>query len=208
MKKGRVHLPILNRSEEEEPEDDPLVLLRGGRFARVFALMLGVIGLVWIVGHQVRAASPGGEVEIVEKVHSSLRAAPPKPQVENITPDRGDEGGGAPPMPPIEDITPPMPPVEDITPERGEEGGDGVTVDRFGQKRTASGALILEGEDGGGGDEDLGLSQATRDELAQGGFFDPGAFDDAKTVKTKAYVHLMPGLPNEVLYVGIGLILL
>ncbi|WP_146155701.1 4Fe-4S binding protein, partial [Enhygromyxa salina] len=114
--------------------------------------------------------------------------------VEDITPapDRDPEGGGAPPMPPIEDISP----APDQDPE-------GVTVDRFGQKRTASGALILEQ-----GEVERGLSEDTRATLDAGGFFDPTAFDDAEVVKTKAYVHLMPGLPNEVVYVGLGLILL
>jgi hypothetical protein len=174
-------LPILNQ-REDSAEDDPLALLRGGRFARVFALALGVFGLCWIVAHQVHAASPAGDVEVIEKVHTALRAAPPKPPVEDITP-------------------PPMPPVEDITPERPAD--DGVTVDRFGQKRTASGALILED-----GEVERGLPDDTVAELEQGGFFDPDAFADVEVVKTKAYVHLMPGLPNEVVYVGLGLILL
>jgi polyferredoxin len=201
------HLPILNQPEPA-PEDDPLALLRGGRFARVFALVLGVFGLIWIVAHEVRAASPGPELEVIEKVHTAVRAAPPKPPVEDITPDRGpSEGadeGGAPPMPVIEDITPLSPDGPD-----GPDGTDGTTVDRFGQKRTGSGALILEGEREreGAGDE-LGLPQATLDTLDAGGFFDPEAFADVEKVKTKAYVHLMPGLPNEAVYLGIGLILL
>ena len=170
-------LPILN---QPEPEDDPLQLLRGGPFARVFALLLGVFGLIWMVAHEVRAADP--DVEIIEKVHTAVRATPPQP--------------------PVEDITPPMPPVEDITPEHPPDPS-GVTVDRFGQKRTASGALILED-----GEVELGLPEDTISELEQGGFFDPEAFDDVEKVKTKAYVHLMPGLPNQVVYVGIGLILL
>ena len=95
-----------------------------------------------------------------------------------------------------------MPPIEDITPPRSCQD-DGVSVDRFGQKRTASGALILED-----GEVERGLPQDTIDVLDQGGFFDPAAFDDVEKVKTKAYVHLMPGLPNEVVYVGIGVILL
>ncbi len=190
--KPRVHLPILK--QPEPAEDDPLALLRGGRFARAFALVLGVFGLIWIVAHEVRAASPGPEVELVEKVHTALRAAPPPmPEIEDITPDRGDDEQG--------DAPPPMPEIEDITPDRGEE--QGVSVDRFGHKRTASGALILEE-----GEVERGLPDDTIATLDQGGFFDPQAFDDAEKVKTKAYVHLMPGLPNEAVYVGLGLILL
>ncbi len=33
-------------------------------------------------------------------------------------------------------------------------------------------------------------------------------FDDVKTVKKKAYVHLMPGIPNEAFFAGVVLILL
>jgi hypothetical protein len=178
MSKGRrIRLPIV---EPREVEDDPLQLLRGGSFARVFALMLGVFGLVWIVGHQVRAAPPGHEV--VEKVHTAVRAAPP--------------------MPPVEDITPPRPPVEDITPPSSSEG---ERVDRFGQRRTASGALILDEDPG---EVERGLSDETLAVLDEGGFFDPEAFADVERIRTKAYVHLMPGLPNEAVYVGLGLILL
>lgn len=193
---SKKRLPILNQPPAStgsgEPEDDPLLLLRGGAFARVFALVLGVFGLIWMVAHEVRAADP--TVEVIEKVHTALRATPPQPPIEDITPDRnnGDRSGGAPPMPPI----------EDITPSREDEQA-GITVDRFGQKRTASGVLIIED-----GEVERGLPELTVDELEQGGFFDPEAFTDAEQVKTKAYVHLMPGLPNEVLYVGIGLILL
>lgn len=192
MKPERRRLPILNQPATESEDDDPLKLLRGGPFARVFALVLGVFGLIWIVAHEVRA-SPGPEVEIVEKVHTTLRATPPKPPVKDITPDRsGDDEGGAPPMPPIEDITPERPPEQ-----------PGVTVDRFGQKRTASGALILED-----GEVERGLPEQTVADLEQGGFFDPEAFADVEKVKTKAYVHLMPGLPNQAVYIGLGLILL
>jgi polyferredoxin len=173
----RVHLPVLGAASNDE--DDPLALLRGGPFARAFVLILGVLGLVWMIAHEVRAASPGPEVEVIDRVHTAVRAAPPS------TP---------PPPPPIEDITPPRPDEE------------GVTVDRFGQKRTASGALILD--EGPLEDPERGLSDETMAELEAGGFFDPGAFEDAEQVKTKAYVHLMPGLPNEIVYVGIGLILL
>ncbi len=55
---------------------------------------------------------------------------------------------------------------------------------------------------------ELGLSEDTREELAEGGFFDPEAFDDAQKVERKAYVHLMPGLPNEVFFASIVIILL
>ncbi|NVB38804.1 4Fe-4S binding protein [Pseudenhygromyxa sp. WMMC2535] len=197
MSEPRRRLPLHPSQRAPSPDDDPLALLRGGRFARAFAVVLGVIGLLWIVAHQVEAAAPEGGVEVIEKVHTSLRATPPKPPVEDITPDRGD-------------TPPPKPPVEDITPGRGDPDERGVSVDRFGQKRTASGALILEDSDNSGNDEgeELGLSAQTLDTLDQGGFFDPEAFADAKVVKTKAYVHLMPGLPNEIVYVGIGLILL
>lgn len=189
-----LRLPILGQSGTEDGEDDPLALLRGGRFARAFAVFLGVFGLIWMIAHEVRASQPGPGEAIVEQVHTSLRAAPPKPPVEDITPDRGDKSGGAPPMPPI----------EDITPEGGDAGSEGgVTVDRFGQKRTASGALILEE-----GEVERGLPEGTIAELDQGGFFDPQAFEDVEKVKVKAYVHLMPGLPNEVVYIGAGLILL
>lgn len=180
--KKRVHLPVLRARDDEA---DPLELLRGGPFARTFVLILGLIGLIWMIAHEVRAASPGSDVEVIERVHTAVRATPPST-----------------PPPPIEDITPPPPPVEDITPPRPED--EGVTVDRFGQKRTASGALILDEGEG----PERGLSDETIAELDAGGFFDPAAFDDAQQVKTKAYVHLMPGLPNEIVYVGIGLILL
>lgn len=195
-------LPIVGQNDE--PEEDPLALLRGGRFAMSFALFLAVVGLCWIGSSRVRARTTDGAVV---KVHSDLQErfggmllaeAPPKPPVEDITPAK------APPMPPVEDITPskapPMPPVEDITPEDGDET---YTVDRFGRKRSKSGAIILDE----GGDEDVGVNANTKEVLDEGGFFDPDAFDDAKTVKKKAYVHLMPGLPNEVFF-GAGVVIL
>ena len=181
----RFRLPLLGASEPDH-DDDPLALLRGGRFARVFALVLGAFGLIWMIAHEVRADAPRSGVEIVEQIHTSLRAAPPPmPPIEDIPPK--DEAGGAPPMPPIEDIT----------------------EDRFGTQRTNSGALVL-GDEGGGeaSDDGLGISDQARRELDQGGFFDPDAFADAKKVEVKAYVHLMPGIPNEVFYAGVGLILL
>ncbi len=195
-------LPIVGQNDDLE--EDPLALLRGGRFAMSFALFLAVVGLCWIGSSRVRARTTDGAVV---KVHSDLQErfgaallaeAPPKPPVEDIAPSK------APPMPPVEDITPakapPMPPVEDITPEDGDET---YTVDRFGRKRSKSGAIILDE----GGDENVGVDANTKEVLDQGGFFDPDAFDDAKTVKKKAYVHLMPGLPNEVFF-GAGVVIL
>jgi polyferredoxin len=161
----RLRLPIL-RSAEPEGDDDPLALLRGGRFAKVFALVLGAFGLIWMIAHEVRADAPGPGIEIVERVHTDLRAAPP-----------------------------PMPEIEDIP-----------SKERFEPERTNSGALVLGNE--AGDDDELGISEQARDELDQGGFFDPTAFDDAKKVEVKSYVHLMPGIPNEVFYAGVGLILL
>ena len=206
-------LPVVGQSSE--PGEDPLALVRGGRFARMFALLLAVFGLVWVGAKSVEARDTSGDIV---KVHSELdgqrmAAAPPKPEVEDITPDRSAQGT-APPMPEVEDITPdrsaqgtapPMPEVEDITPERRDDG-DGYTIDRFGRKRTKSGALVLEeGEQEAG---DVGLDADAKKKLADGGFFDPGAFDDAKTVKKKAYVHLMPGIPNEVFFAAGAVILL
>jgi ferredoxin len=94
-----------------------------------------------------------------------------------------------------------MPAVEQLP--RNDEP---VTEDRFGRKRTSTGALVLS-EDGGG-DDKSGLSEQQLGEIRQGGFFDPGAFDDVKTVKKKAYVHLMPGIPNEAFFFGVIVILL
>ena len=59
-----------------------------------------------------------------------------------------------------------------------------------------------------GGDEKVGLDAIQLGEIRTGGFFDPNAFDDVKTVKKKAYVHLMPGIPNEAFFVGVIVILL
>lgn len=181
-------LPVLGQNRE--PEEDPLALVRGGRFAMGFALFLAVVGLYWIGASRVRARSTENAVV---KVHSDLQervegtllaAAPPKPPVEDITPK----------------AAPPMPPVEDVTPKADD---DTYTVDRFGRKRSKSGAIILDE----GGDENVGVDAGTKQDLDQGGFFDPDAFDDAKTVKKKAYVHLMPGLPNEVFF-GAGIVIL
>jgi len=179
-------------------------------------LIVAVIGLVWIAAERVQARDVSG-AEV--RVHGDLRHDPrfsglvaaleaPEPPVE----ERGT--GVTPPKPPVEDITPdrsgsapPMPPVEDITPTTPAGTGDEeVFIDRFGRKRTKSGALIL---DEGDAPEGIGLDPKVVAELDQGGFFDPTAFDDAKTVKKKAYVHLMPGIPNEVFFAsGIVILLL
>ena len=197
----RIRLPIV-----EDHDEDPLALLRGGRFARWFAGGLAVLVLAWVVDAQVEARATQ-EIEL--RPHNSLRsgtegwlaqAAPPKPGVEDITP----------PRPPVEDITPlqaPPPPVEDITPGGSAAGADdeALKADRFGRKRNARGDLVLsEGED----DAASGLTREQLAEVRSGGFFDPTAFDDIKTVKKKAYVHLMPGIPNEAFFVGIVVILL
>jgi hypothetical protein len=100
MSGRRVRLPVI----AEAAEDDPLQLLRGGRFARWFAGGLAVFGLAWIVAARVEARDTADTVVLA---HSSLRAsavllaAPPKPPVEDLPPQ------GTPPMPAIEDITPP-----------------------------------------------------------------------------------------------------
>ena len=113
-------------------------------------------------------------------------------------------------MPEVEELpaqpggAPPMPEVEELPAQPGEVPE--YEVDRFGRKRTRTGALVLERE--GGAPDARGLTAAQRDALAGGGFFDPGAFDDVKVVKRKAYVHLMPGLPNEVFFASSILILL
>ncbi|MCA9714271.1 MAG: hypothetical protein KC468_06250, partial [Myxococcales bacterium] len=85
----RVRLPVLPTSGAADPradaadEEDPLALIRGGRFARVFAVILGVLGLVWIVSAQASARSGPDAVLLV---HSSLQSAlvvtPPMPEVE------------------------------------------------------------------------------------------------------------------------------
>ena len=191
---SRKRLPIFQ--PREEADEDPLALLRGGRFARLFAGGLAVLGLFWIVSDRVEARDTR---EAVVLVHTALQDVPPQPPVEDITPKRP-----VPPPPPVEDITPPRPPpnppVEDITP-----GGE--TEDRFGRKRTNTGALVLEDGEPAEADK-LGLPAEQRAVIAGGGFFDPTAFDDVKTVKKKAYVHLMPGIPNEAFFAGVILILL
>ena len=190
-------LPVVGQSED--PGEDPLALVRGGRFARVFALLMAVFGLVWVGGKTVQARDTS---DAVVKVHSELdgarlAAAPPKPPVEDITPDRSETAEGS---------APPMPEVEDITPDRTDETEPDYEIDRFGRKRTKSGALVLE--EGEEKPDDLGLDADAKKKLADGGFFDPEAFDDAKTVKKKAYVHLMPGIPNSVFFFSSVVILL
>lgn len=182
--KPRVRLPVI--AAQAPSEDDPLELLRGGRFARWFAGALAVLGLAWIVSARASARDTSDAVVVVHTALVADLQAPPPPPVEDITPPRAP--------PPIEDITPGTRP-------------DAVSEDRFGRKRTAAGALVLT-EDDDGADVEAGLSAAQLGELKTGGFFDPGAFDDVKAVKKKAYVHLMPGIPNEAFFVGIIVILL
>ncbi len=105
-------------------------------------------------------------------------------------------------MPVVEDLppAPPMPTVEEVSDETGD------SVDRFGRRRTQTGALVLD--ETGGDTDGLGLPSDHLGALDAGGFFDPEAFGDAKIVKRKAYVHLMPGIPNEVFFASAVLILL
>ncbi|MCX4241923.1 4Fe-4S binding protein [Paraliomyxa miuraensis] len=198
-------LPVLGQSAPA-PDDDPLTLLRGGRFARAFVVVLALVGLSWIASEEVAARD---HASAILKVHLALAEppgpeqgagegageVPPMPEIEDITPERPSEGE-VPPMPAVEDITPEVPPMPAV------ESIDGV--DRFGTKRTKTGALVLEGE----GDVEVGLDPRVYDAFDRGGFFDPDKFQDARTVKTKAYVHLMPGIPNEVFYAASALILL
>jgi len=98
--------------------------------------------------------------------------------------------------------TPPMPTVEEIPSQDAAEdpaaGGE--------PNKTADGSLVLE--DPSQTTDPGGVSEATRAELDEGGFFDPEAFADARKVERKAYVHLMPGIPNGVFFAAAGLILL
>jgi hypothetical protein len=213
----RVHLPVLPerdslaRAPDDELEQDPLELLRGGLFARSFAVVLGVIGLVWILSAQVEARAPRSSDAMF--VHSNLREAaletPARPRAVDIPPRRP-----TPPMPPIEQLppaagsAPPMPPLAPL-PTAGERGveHEPLLTDRFGRTRTQRGALVLTENDDAASAE-LGLTDAQMTAIRGGGFFDPGAFDDVKIVKRKAYVHLMPGLPNELFFAAAILILL
>ncbi len=176
-------LPVVGQGDADE---DPFAVLRGGPFALGFALLLAIVGLVWVGAEKAAARDVG---DAVVKVHTALRDADPT-LVAMLE---------APPKPPVEDITPaapPMPEIEDITPKEN--------VDAFGKKTTKSGAIVLEGGD----DPEIGIDDATKHELERGGFFDPQAFDDAKEVQKKAYVHLMPGIPNTVFYGAAAVILL
>lgn len=189
---GRRRLPVLGASASaDEPASanesggpDPLALLRGGRFARAFAVFVAVIGLCWIAAEKLSARDLDGASL---QVHSALQGetgVPPMPEVEDITPDRATTGADVPPMPEIEDIEP------------------GGVVDRFGRTRTNTGDLVVQE-----GEVDRGLEPEVYEAFEQGGFFDPEKFDDARTVVEKAYVHLMPGIPNEVFFGSAALIL-
>ena len=96
---------------------------------------------------------------------------------------------------------PPMPEVEDITPER-------ENVDEFGKKTTKSGSIVLDHHARPEETPEAGIDEATREQLAAGGFFDPDAFADAEPIERKAYVHLMPGIPDTVYYSAIAVIVL
>ncbi len=236
--KQRRRLPVIAEQSRAEPEDDPLLLLRGGRFARFFAIGLGVVGLCWIVGAQVRAGDPASSVLLVhseiakDRSHGPLLAelgavaaqTPPPAGIEEL-PSRGEAPppagieelpprGETPPPAGIEELSPvgtaPPPAGVEELPPAGASGDDSevYTIDRFGRKRTKSGALILEDEGSSGEGGGLGITDAQRDALAGGGFFDVGAFDDVKVVKRKAYVHLMPGIPNEAFFGASVVILL
>jgi len=222
-------LPILGQTKpgSEEAAEDPLSLLRGGRFARIFAVSLAVVGLVWIASARVRAR---GLEQAHVFVHTQLVAAPPKPMVEELPAKSGvppkpvveDVPAGAPPMPVVEDLpansgAPPMPVVEDLPANSGAppmpvveviDADTGDSVDRFGRRRTKTGALVLDESEEEAQTAGLGLPSEHLGALDAGGFFDPGAFGDAKVVKRKAYVHLMPGIPNEVFFASAALILL
>lgn len=98
---------------------------------------------------------------------------------------------------------PPMPEIEELPANApGTDGGDEATR----SNTRADGSLVLEPESGEAAAS--GISDQTRGELDAGGFFDPNAFDDAREVKRKAYVHLMPGIPNSVFFAAAGLVLL
>src|SRR5690606_11412265 len=108
-------------------------------------------------------------------------APAPPPPIEELPP-RGagaSDVGSAPPPLTIEALPPRSPEAELAGADEPE-----FTIDRFGRRRTRSGALVL-GEAGEGGDGEsagLGLTNDQRDALAGGGFFDVGAFDDVKVV--------------------------
>ena len=58
---ARLRLPIV----QDTGDEDPLALLRGGRFARLFAALLAVIGLFWIVSARVEARDTEHAVVLV-----------------------------------------------------------------------------------------------------------------------------------------------
>jgi hypothetical protein len=157
-------LPVVGQA----PDEDPLLILRRGPFAAGFALLLAVVGLVWLASHRAEAFD-----NAVVKVHTQLVASAP----------------------------PPMPEVEDITPER-------ENVDEFGKKTTKSGSIVLDHHAKPEEAPEAGIDEATREQLAAGGFFDPDAFADAQPIERKAYVHLMPGIPDTVYYAAIAVIVL
>ncbi|HGG57344.1 MAG TPA: hypothetical protein ENK31_06065, partial [Nannocystis exedens] len=87
-------LPVIAEQSRQSAEDDPLLLLRGGRFARWFAICLGAIGLVWIVGARVDASDLDGSVLLV---HNDLAAefgalgeTPPPAGIEELPPRAED----------------------------------------------------------------------------------------------------------------------
>lgn len=174
--------------------DDPLALLRGGPFARVFAIVVAVIVLVWIGRQQVSARDLSGAVlEVHSAVRDDPRARPLLAALQGQEQSAATSAEGA--------EVPPMPAVEEV-----EREGEGEVVGPFGTRRTKAGALVLEEGDGDSGAQ--GLDARARAELQAGGFFDPAAFDDATTVKTKAYVHLMPGIPNHVFFASAVIVLI
>ena len=175
-------LPIAG---QDSGDDDPFVVLRGGPFALGFALLLAVLGLVWLGSERVAARDVDGTVV---KVHTEVRDASPMLVASLDTP----------PQPPVEDITPPQPPVEDITPKE--------SVDEFGKKTTKSGSLVLDHH--APQPPGRGIDEPTREQLEAGGFFDPEAFADAEPIVRKAYVHLMPGIPDTIFYGAIAVIVL
>ena len=94
---------------------------------------------------------------------------------------------------------PPMPEVEEIPPRPDPPADPGLSP---------RGSLVIELDADAETQPQPGLPEATVAELDEGGFFDPAAFADAEPVRRRAYVHLMPGLPNAVVYIGVALIVL
>ena len=180
-------LPVVGQDPPGPPSgdagDDPLALIRGGRFARAFAIVLAVVGLVWLASDRARARSLEG---VHVKVHQDLRDDPDHARLVAMV---------------TRNAPPPMPEVEEL-PNRGDE--EEVIVDRFGRKRTKSGAIIIDE----GPEAEIGISDKVRGQLEEGGFFDPEKLETATTVRKKAYVHLMPGIPNSVFFAAGAAILL